>query len=335
MLRVMRCVPMLFAGLCLATAAVSAEGDDAAREPAPLHVKLKALALVHERQYALGDVAEVAGGDAGAVQRLSSVRLGKAPRLGYTEQLSLEEIQRLVRARFAGAEEPIVWEGGKAVRIETTAVPYDGRRIVEAAIGHVRRGFTRDDERVEIQAGEAPVLHLPPGAVSLKPRDLDPTKPRRGRVAVWVDISLDGEFYRTVIVPLRLEIFGTALVARKNLLRGQVAMPEDFEARRMDIAALRAEAADAASAYGRRLTRPLAAGEALLRTSLEEVLAVGAGDIVTLQVRNGAVQIESQAVALSAGAVGQIVKIKPGTSDAEILAEVLSPGVVKLSSRQR
>jgi flagella basal body P-ring formation protein FlgA len=324
------------AGLCLAAAAFSACATDAERAPAPIVVTLKTRALVHERLYALGDVADVAGGDADVVRRLKAVRLGKSPRLGYTEQLTSEEIRRLVRMQFAGPDEQLLWEGGKAVAIETAAVPYDGRRIVETAVDHLRNALSQRYERVEIHPVEAaPFIRLPAGEVSLKPRELAPAKPQMNRVAVWVDIALDGEFYRSVIVPLRLEIPGPAMAARRALPPGHVAMPEDFEWKQLDLAALGAEAAAPETAFGRRLKRPLAAGEVLLQASLEESFAVSTGDVVTLQWRNGAVQIESQALALSAGAVGQIVKIKPGASDAVVLAEVVSPGVVKLSSRQR
>jgi len=328
--------PMLFAGVCLAAAALSAGAADAERTPAPILAKLKTRALVHERQIALGDVAEVAGGDAEAVRRLNSVRLGKSPRLGYTEQVSLEEIRRLVRMQFAGLDEQVAWEGGKAVAIETAAVSYDGRRIVDAAMDHLRRALSQRHERVEIQPAEAaPFLQLPLGEVSLKPRDIAPANLRRSRVTVWVDLALDGEFYRSVIVPLRLEIPAPVMVARKSLLPGQVAAPEDFEWRQLDLAALGSEPAAPETAFGLRLRRPLAAGEALLQTSLEQPLAVSTGDVVTLQLHNGALQIETQALALSTGAVGQIVKIRPGASDAVIPAEVVSPGVVKFSSRQR
>jgi flagellar basal body P-ring formation protein FlgA len=327
----------VLAGFGLAAAAFPAGATDAQASADPLHVRLKSLVLVRERQIALRDVADVSGGDAQAAARLGSIHLGRAPRLGYTEELSLEEIRRLVRARSVESGDPIVWEGGRTVRIETAAVRYDARRIVELATDHVRRALPKDRyERVEIQPGDAaPDVFLPAGEVSLKVRDIAASKLARSRVAVWVDVSLDGEFYRSVIIPLRLELFGPALVARKSLPRGHLAMPEEFDFRQLDLALLPAAAVSPESALHRRLSRALAAGDALLETSLEEQLAVGAGDAVTLQLHNGAVQIESQAQALSAGAIGQIVKVRPGASDAEILAEVLAPGVVKLSSRQR
>lgn len=327
----------VFAGFGLAGTAFSAGAADARTSADPVHVSLKSLVLVRERQIALRDVADVAGGDGQAAGRLGSIHLGRAPRLGYTEELSLEEIRRLVRARSGESSESIVWEGSRTVKIETAAVRYDGRRIVEFATDHVRRALPKDRyERVEIQPGDAaPEVFLPAGEVSLKVRDIAASKLARSRVAVWVDVSLDGEFYRSVIIALRLELLGPALVARKSLLRGHLVTPEEFELKQLDLALLPAAAVAPESPLTRRLSRALAAGDVLLETFLEERLAVGAGDAVTLQLHNGAVQIESQAQALSAGAVGQIVKVRPGASDAEIPAEVLAPGVVKLSSRQR
>jgi len=325
----------ILAGLALAAAASFAFAGDPRAEAAPLHVRLKPLALVHQRQVALHDIAEVSGSDEEAVRQLGSVQLTRAPRLGYTEQLSLEAIRRVVRARFGEGDEAIVWEGGKAVKIETAAVPYDGRLVVEAAIDQVRRTLpARRYQRVEIRPeGAPPAISLPAGEVSLHARDIALAKLARSRVGVWVDVALDGEFYRSVIVSLRLELIGAALVARRDLPRGHIASAEDFESRQIDLAALPTEAAATDSVAGRRLSRPVSAGDVLVQASLEDLLAVGAGDTVTLRLSNGAVQIESQARALSAGAVGQIVKVRPGASDAEIPAEVLAPGVVKLSSR--
>src|SRR5262245_15308109 len=88
-------------------------GQAAAQTDAAVYVRLKGLALVHERQVALRDVAELTGADEDAVQRIGAVPLGKAPRAGYTEQLTLAAIQRAVRARLGDPDEAIVWEGGR------------------------------------------------------------------------------------------------------------------------------------------------------------------------------------------------------------------------------
>ncbi len=322
------------AGMFLATVALSA----IAAEASPLndiHVRLKAHALVHERQFALGDIAETTGADAGAVSRLGALRLGNSPRYGYTERLSLEEIRREVRVQLAELNPRVVWDGASAVNLETAGVPYDGRRIVEAASAHLKRTLSIRHEQVEIEPAEAaPLLQLPAGEVTLRPREIASARMPRSRMAVWVDLAVDGVFYRSVIVPLRVRIPGAALLARKDLPRGHVLAPGDLESVQVDLAALGAETAAPEVAIGGRLARSLAAGEALLQGSLEKVFAVTQGELVTLRVRSGAVEIESRALALSSGVMGQTVKVKPGTSDSAILAEVISPHVVQPSSRQ-
>ena len=323
---------IVLAGLCLAAAALPARALDA--ESGAVVVKLKPYALVHERQYALGEIADISGGDADAVRRLASLALGGSPRLGYTEQLARAQVQRVVRTYVGELYERLVWEGAKVLKLETAAVAYDGGRIVEAASAHLRDALSRRYAQLEIHPAEAPPrLDLPAGEVTLRPREDAAMGPPRSRMPVWVDVSIDGAFYRTVIVPLRVEIPGTALFARKNLPRGAVPAPEDFEPRQVDLAALGAEAAVPASAFGKHLSRPLAAGDPLLSSSLEERLAVNKGDVVTLLVRAGAIEIESRATALSGGVVGQKVRIKPAAGDAVVVAEIVSPNVVQLLAR--
>jgi flagella basal body P-ring formation protein FlgA len=240
-----------------------------------------------------------------------------------------------VRTHLGGElAERITWEGAGVLKLETAGVPYDGLSIVDAAAAHVREVLSSRYEHLEIHPAEAPPrIELPKGDVTLRSRDAAPMNPPRSRVPVWVDISIDGAFYRTIIVPLRVEIPGTALYARRALPRGAAALPEDFEARPVDLAAVGAEVADPTTAFGRHLARTLPAGEPLLRSSLQQSLAVNKGDIVTLLVHTGVIEIESLATALSSGVVGQKVRIKPTAGDDVIAAEVVSPNVVKLITR--
>jgi hypothetical protein len=236
-------------------------------------VRLKPVALVHDRIVVLGEVADISAADASTVRALSEVRLGKAPRIGYAEHLTLAEVRRLARTQLGEGGERVAWDGARAVRLETAARSYDGTPLVEAAVAHVARSLAGRYERVDVRPAEAaPTLLLPAGSVAVRVRDGAFSERPGGRVAVWVDVLVDGEFYRAVVVPLQLELHGA--------LRGQ--------------------------------------------------LAVNRGDTVTLRLRRGAIAIESTALALSSGSVGQTVKVRPGASDTALMAEVLSDRVVQL-----
>jgi flagella basal body P-ring formation protein FlgA len=288
--------------------------------------------VVQARHVTLAEVAEIRADDPAFGAALGAVRLGKSPRVGHAERLTAAEVQRLVRAQvapqFGHLGERIAWAGARAVVLDIAAAPYDGAAIVAAAIAHAARSL----EGAQIRAAEAaPALLLPAGEVTLRARDAGPARRPYSRQVVRVDVLLDGEFYRSVVVPLLVSQPGHALVARRALSAGQLVVAEDFEARLLDLAALRGEAARSEDAAGRALARPLAAGEALLRGAVREPLAVNRGDVVTLRLKNGAVEVESRALALSSGGVGQTVQVKPAASDATLHAQVLSEGVVQLA----
>jgi flagella basal body P-ring formation protein FlgA len=326
--------PAAFSLLLLSCAAlqVAAQPQAPAVTRGQAEVRLKDAAVVHARHFTLADVAEVRADDPALGAALGAVRLGKSPRVGHAERLTAAEVQRLVRAqlgaRFGAAGERIAWQGARATRLEIAAAAYDGAAIVAAAVAHA----TRSLEGAEIRAAEAaPALLLPAGEVTLRARDAGPARRPYSRMVVRVDVLLDGEFYRSVVVPLLVAQPAHALVARRALGAGQLVVAEDFETRPLDLAALRGEAALIEEAVGRPLARPLAAGEALLRGAVREPLAVNRGDVVTLRLKSGAVELESRALALSSGGVGQTVQVKPGASDATLLALVLSEGVVQLA----
>lgn len=239
--------------------------------PGHSQVRLKPAAILSERHFVLADVADIEGPDAAA---LRAVRLGRSPRVGQAEQLTLPEARRLARTQLGETAERVSWQGARSVRIETAARPYDGAGLLEAAAAHAAVTLAARYERVEVRpAGAPPALLLPPGAVTLRARDAGLGERPRSRMPVWVDVLIDGEFYRTVLVPLQIE------------------------------------------ARGERRAQ----------------LAVNRGDQVTLRVARGAIAIESAALALSSGGVGQTVKVRPAASDAVLSAQVLSERVVQLA----
>ena len=118
----------------------------------------------------------------------------------------------------------------------------------------------------------------------------------------------------TTFIPVRVAAWGPALVARSMLPAGRVPQLDDFVVQEVDWAANRsAPIANRNLLDGRELIRPIAAGQPLLTEYLRIAPTVRAGDPVPVILEGEGFSIGIEAVALSAAADGQQVRVRTGT----------------------
>jgi len=318
---------LLAAAMLLAFAASSVDA-------APVQLSLKTDAMISGARVTLADVVTSGDGEqtnSTAWKALAAIDLGSAPRTGYTERYARKEIERLVRAR--GLDTAVVWRGADAVRIERIAQVFDSAKIADSAEAYLRDTLRSDDTRIELQlSAPLPDLQLPTGRLELKPRAMPPAQALHSRVTVWVDLIIDGVFVRSVTAQFNLRAYRPVLVAKRDLPKGTTPPCEALQVREADVAALDSPPfpADCKLVQG-NLKRALALGAPLLKSSLQAPIAVSQGDSVSLQLVAGALLLESRAVAIADGEVGQRIPVKPSSSTETIVAEVIAPGVVKVS----
>lgn len=298
-----------------------------------VHIGLKPETVLNTRHYALADIADIAGGTAAQRAQVGAIALGMAPRPGSIARWSATQLQRLVHARLPYLAP--VWEGAPQASIGRAGQPYGGRLLQDSAAAFLRRILAGAAPQPELQVLQ-PVadLLLPPGQVSVQPRALLLEQALRRQVNVWLDISVDGVHEQAVVVRLGVRAPQAALVARHDLSKGQVPSCADFSVREVDLGEVGAlPAAAPCVQLAGRLRHALGAGAILLAAALEAVPAVAQGELVSLQTDAGGVRLEVPAVALSDGALGQTIAVRARTSDANLLAQVVSAGTVKLIGR--
>ena len=118
----------------------------------------------------------------------------------------------------------------------------------------------------------------------------------------------------TTFIPVRVAAWGPALVARSMLPAGRIPQLDDFVVQEVDWAASRsAPVANRNLLDGQELIRPVAAGQPLLTEYLRIAPTVRAGDPVPVILEGEGFSIGIEAVALSAAADGQQVRVRTGT----------------------
>ncbi len=135
-------------------------------------------------------------------------------------------------------------------------------------------------------------------------------------MAVWGKSRIglrctDGAARWNVTLPVRVAVFGRAVVANGPLPAGVNLSQEHLAVADIDIAAEPgAVFTDPTQLIGRTLARPLAASDAVRAPALKSRQWFAAGETVQVRVAGEGFAIASEAQALSAGIEGQEVRVK-------------------------
>jgi flagellar basal body P-ring formation protein FlgA len=141
---------------------------------------------------------------------------------------------------------------------------------------------------------------------------------------------LDGAARWNVFLPIRVDVFGPALVANAPLPAGHVLAAADLRSAEVNLAATpTAPLARQELAVGRALARPLVAGSAVQAVDLRARLWFAAGDSVRLVAAGNGWRIHGEGLAMAPGIEGQRVRVRTesgrivsGVAVAERLVEV-------------
>jgi len=287
-------------------------------EGAGVALELRANALVDHAHVVLADVAVVRGG--GVQTALGNVDLGRAPRIGYVERYSRAQIEQAIRRTVDAGT--VAWSGATAVAVRTQPQTVAGETLAQAAAGALRQQMAGDGQ-ASVSVAEVPAdVQVPVGLLELRPRALPP-KPQNGRAPVWVDLLVNGEAYRSVVVQLAVSVHRQAYLARHAIDAGALVTADDFDVADADVAGTDALPVRQPLAPF-RAARALRAGQPLTSAAMLAGGTVLRGDTVRLTIRSGSIGIDTAGVAMDDAGPGHPVRVRPNGSQ-EIVTGRLGP----------
>ena len=310
----------------LALNAGAAEQDDTAR----VAIVLKLDARVDSPYVTIGDIADVAGPGADAVKRLVVVRPGEP-----TEFVSADAVKS--RLDMEGRRAEI--SGAKFCKVTCTS-PDKGGVSSQAATDVLTAELLKAAGADMTDAGENTVLYVSDVNVWSDAGRVAPADVRKVNIegsggngdTRWVRFTGEdvrgGRVWGWGRFDVRLK--GGVVVAAKGLSRGQFLVAEDVGLKETAVKpGERQGFASLSEVVGRRVLRPMSAGEILKPSDLERPVLVPRGREVTVVVQGAGYRLSDRAVAKDDGALGEVIRVENARSQDVYRARVTSAETVE------
>lgn len=171
---------------------------------------------------------------------------------------------------------------------------------------------------------------LPTGKVEYKP-EIGTTSGRLGQRSFTLEIFVDGIKVGEVKMNGVLELYGEVVSAAKHLSRNTILSAADLTSSRKNITMLNADLLqDIDLAVGKQLKTTLRPGAIVFNSLLSSPRVIKRGDRVIITAKSGQINVSVNGLARSAGAVGDVIKVKNMMSRREIYARIINPDEVEV-----
>jgi len=277
----------------------------------------------------LGDIADVSSpmvADDQTIIGLREIELQKSPAPGDKTTLSAARILEIIdRAGFDrsnfGYSFPRIMTVQRASRLIEAE---DLRPAIEEAIAQTGRDISVGKIKLTDQ------IRVTPGPVEFSAALLST---RNSLMIMTVSISLAGERDIRVNVPVEVKEWSMIPVAARSIAKGEVLRESDITKARLNIGQLPSDATvSEAQIIGHEVSLPLNPGDTFRSKTLKIPPIINAGSKVTLLVKEGYLRATASGVALEPGIQGQTIRVQNDTSKRVVMAEVVEPGLVHVSS---
>lgn len=298
-------------------------------------VELRSQVSIKNEVVTLGDVAKLRSDDLMTIRRLSSVYLGRAPRLGQAVTLESEVIRRWVNSRLPDLARQLQWDGANQVLVRAPAQELSPELIGRAAQSHLQSWLVQRSDRAEIRLLRLPKsLQVAEGEVEIKPHPFSQSMTLQKRMTVWLEVWMDQRFVRLLPVEFEVGAYKSAYVLNQALAKDAPVIKSELVKTELDLTmAPRDTVLDekVIENSALRFKQNMKKGETLTSKAIEVKPLASRGDWLTLIASTGSISVESKVEALQDGSLGQWIAVRSKDSKEVLKARVIAAGKVEVS----
>jgi flagellar basal body P-ring formation protein FlgA len=203
------------------------------------------------------------------------------------------------------------------------------KSIMDAAVQHILDQSGDYPSTPEVIAGRLDSrLRLKKCGLPLESYTTQEQK-RMGRITVGVRCT--GATPWSLFVPVTVKVMAKIVVAKRGMTRGSIIGADDITTEQRDISKLhRGFIEEAKAVVGKKLRQRIRQNQVLTPYQLDDPVAIKRNTRVIIQASEESVRVRMAGKALQNGSLGQTIRVKNTSSDREIDAKVIAPGIVEV-----
>ncbi len=148
---------------------------------------------------------------------------------------------------------------------------------------------------------------------------------------ITVGVRCNGATPWSLFVPVSVKVMAEVVVSKRGMPRGSIIGPDDVTTDRRDISQLhRGYLEEPKAVVGKKLRQRVRRHQVLTPYQLDNPLTVKRNTRVVIQASKESVQVRMMGKALQNGSLGQIIRVRNESSNREIDAKIIAPGIVEV-----
>lgn len=269
-------------------------------------VAVKTMSVVRGPGLTFGDIAEISGGAAERVKVLKDLYLGDAPAPGTTVFLTPQSLEPILAATHADFS-AINWSVPVNFKITTASQAVNGMKIAELA----RSFITQATIGATVRIVETPSdVQAPLGKLELTP-EISGQIRYNAPTTVLVAVRTDGGVFVKVPVQFEVKRILDVVVAVENLNAGEIIAARSVRLEPMDAGKLQpGYVTELGKVVGMQIRQAVTPGSVLFERSLTRPILVRQGEMIRIAARIGEIEVSAGGVAMSQGAVGDLIRVQ-------------------------
>lgn len=294
-------------------------------------ISCRSEALIRGTKVLIRDVAVITAPSEELRARIGDIELARRPALGFNRVFPRGDIrQRLVVAGLS--PDRIEMIGAKEVVAQPLATILNPADLTDATDPVLRAVLDVQPEGHDIEfnlLNKPTSLRVPPGRYDLALRaELRDGRLRPSSATVNLEIVIDGEVYKTIQMNYRLRHFVQALRTSRVIKKGEPLGGDNVRFERLEVSpGTNMHLTSLTLVEGMVASRDMQNNYTLRVNDVAKPALIHRGDLVTLVIRRGNVEVTTKALALGSAPLEGRIAVRPLSSTKPMQAVVFGAGI--------
>lgn len=297
-------------------------------EASALSVTFQKQAVVDGDDVTLGSVAAITPAGKRA-RNLAAISLGVAPAPGTELRLQSRDLWARL-CRLEPGLNSANYHGADVVMVRRAGTPFGPQKVKQLLETYLRKQQERFPglqlNLVKLQLPKAFILSK--GSIHTEIRPSDPGVLHSRSFNILFRIA--DKPVKNIVVRGQLEAIATIPVMVRDLPRGTIIEPSDYRMVKRNIVPLRSPCLSPSEFLGKKTKRSLRQGQPVARTSISTPPVIKRGELVTISLKHGTLELAAKGIARSNGITGDTIPVRNSNSQRDVLCKVEGPGLVKV-----